>query len=287
MIRETITLGSISRALLIGFASFALTGCQVAESTLVVGSLNNEQLAFTAAPVSPILCRSKLGSYALPRGYLKVEVKKAGDQEPSLTLSHFRRADQTLTFCLDHLSDPLADDEVRIIKASGQAGAKKGYAEPAGDKPSESGYGTQLLQWVVSNTVDQTGYILQTLIRTAFVGISGKPDFNPIGRSGARLDGVQEVILAQLEYDPFDARRSTEINERLKQLGFCVVLDGVTFNSRRFNAQEYCQAPGRGDYQSAVLRSYAQEIDRPPPAVRGIAYRPRAKRIQMAEAPGD
>src|SRR5260370_11066505 len=73
------------------------------------------------SPAVPTLCRSALGSYALPKTFLKVIVQRTGEGPPELLApTTVITADKSLTFCLDHIADPLADDEIRIIKASGQ-----------------------------------------------------------------------------------------------------------------------------------------------------------------------
>lgn len=226
-------------------------------------------------PGVPTLCQSTLGSYALPKSHLKVMVTRAGEEAPVLTvLDPVVTADKSLTFCLDHLIDPLADDHIRIIKSSGQADSL--YQDVTKRTPTQFGgdgqkdYGTQLLHWVVSNTVNQAEYIARVLVRAAFVGISGKSNFTPLQRSG-RADGP--VPVAVLEYDPFDPEKSAMHNQRLRDLGYCLVLENFTFDTSQMTAEQYCSAPRYTP--SAFDEAYTRYRSGPPPRIAGIAYRPR------------
>src|SRR4051794_17360200 len=96
----------------------ALTACSVADS-LHVDPTGIQASAYS--PVVPALCRSALGSYALPKSFLRVQVQRLGEGTAELLPpTVIVRADKSLTFCLDHIADPLADDEIRIVKSSGQ-----------------------------------------------------------------------------------------------------------------------------------------------------------------------
>src|SRR5260370_27650565 len=240
------------------------------------------------SPAVPTLGRSALGSYALPKTFLKVIVQRTGEGPPELLApTTVITADKSLTFCLDHIADPLADDEIRIIKASGQLDESyKDASKPnnglVGNEyvvdnkiEGRKDYGSQLLQWVVSNTVDQSEYIARVLVRTAFIALSGKPNFTPLGRANERPGdpAPAKTTIASFEYDPFDPEQSALHNRTLRDLGYCLVLENFTFDTRVMTAEQYCSAPR---YMSSPFdQAYAQYRSGPPPRIAGIAYRPR------------
>jgi len=239
------------------------------------------------SPAVPTLCRSALGSYALPKTFLKVTVSSTAGAAPDLVPppAPVVRADKSLTFCLDHIADPLADDDIRIIKASGQLDPSYGELDPKKADPTKvtlgqytdagnKDYGSQILQWVVSNTVDQSEYIAKTLVRTAFIGLSGKAGFTPLGRANETPgQPAPATIIVSFEYDPFDPAQSALHNQTLRDLGYCLVLENFTFDTRVMTAEQYCNAPRylRFPFDEA----YARYRSGPPPRIAGIAYRPR------------
>jgi hypothetical protein len=253
--------------------------CSVADS-LYVDPTAIRTASFAGTAGAP-LCKTSLGSYSLPKTFLKVIVQRGTDgKRPLPSIAEIRRADSSLTFCLDHLADPLADDEIRIIKSSGQVDPS--YPKDASGKlpfggqytGTEAGaYGSQLLQWVVSNTVDQSEYIAKVLVRTAFTALSGKPDFTPLQRSLREGEAPKPVLEAVLEYDPFDLERSAAINQQLSLLGFCLVLENFTFDPHRMTVEQYCSEPRV--IQTGFSEAYTAYRSGPPPRIGGIAYRPR------------
>lgn len=254
-------------------AAALVAACSVADSFHVDPAAIH---ASSFSPAVPTLCRSALGSYALPKSHLKVVVTRKDDEPANLTvLPPVITADKSLTFCLDHISDPLADDEIRIIKSSGQADdlyqdvAKRVSAEFS--RTGSRDYGSQLLQWVVSNTVNQAEYIARVLVRASFVAVSGKQNFTPLQRSGGRADTA--VPVAVLEYDPFDPELSARHNQRLRDFGYCLVLENFTFDTRRMTVDQYCNAPRYVTFP--YDQAYAHYRSSPPPRIEGVAYRPR------------
>jgi hypothetical protein len=258
--------------------------CSVADS-LYVDPVAMRATSFV--PASAPLCKTSLGSYSLPKTFLKVIVQRGTDGKLQLpSIAEIRRADSSLTFCLDHLADPLADDEIRIIKSSGQV-------DPSYPKTSDPGktlvggqftgteagaYGSQLLQWVVSNTVDQSEYIAKVLVRTAFTALSGKPDFTPLQRSLREGEAPKPVLEAVLEYDPFDLERSALINQRLSRLsplGFCLVLENFTFDPHRMTVDQYCNEPRV--IQTAFSEAYTAYRSGPPPRIGGSLIDPASR----------
>jgi hypothetical protein len=140
-----------------------------------------------------------------------------------------------------------------------------------------TGYGTQFLQWVVSTSLDQSEYIFKALIRTAFVALSRNPNFgidNVRSLSAAPASGT---ILAMLEYDPFDVVSSARVNHRLRDFGYCLALEGFTFDRAQRSYQAYCQSPRIDAIEMPVYKAYVLQQQEPPPVVKGIAYRPRAQ----------
>jgi hypothetical protein len=104
------------------------------------------------------------------------------------------------------------------------------------------------------------------------VAISGNPGFVPLGRENPAV-AAAPVTVAFFEFDPFDAAASALHNQRLRELGYCLVLEGFTFDRRRMSAQQYCSAPRHES--GAFDEAYATYRAGPPPQVSGIAYRPR------------
>lgn len=271
---------------LVGGLALLTAGCSsVADSTLVHPA-SMESMAY--APNVPTLCRSSLGSYTLPKTYLKVTVWREGDKTlPNLQVEELRRADPRLVFCLDHMSDPMAEDQIRVIKASGQVDNTythdadgKAVSDSVGpSSASVGGYGTQFLQWVVSTSLDQSEYIFKTLVRAAFVALSKNPNFTTT--TGARKlstdSAGNNTILAVLEYDPFDTVSAARVNSRLRDFGYCLVLDGFTYDGSFTSHGRYCHTPQAAPIETPVYKAYVQlQQEPPPPVVNGIAYRPRA-----------
>lgn len=247
--------------------ALALGGCAIADSTIV-------DLGIPYAPGN-VVCNSSLGSYALPRSYIRVVVGKTKDGPPDIivpanlgdTQFNFqvvRRADPTLTICLDYLASIFANDEITVIKQ------KVGTDDGTDPKISR-----QFLQTVIFNAADRSVQIARNLIQAAFVGASGNPNFGP-ERSFIK-DNVPNQILADLEFDPFDTHASAEANGRLAPLGICLVLEGFTFDRGSMTIDQYCNAPSRvRGHLPRVAELYAIKSREPvPPNTAGILYRPR------------
>jgi len=252
-------------AAVLGAASL-VGGCSVGDS-LHVDPAGIHASAYS--PAVPTLCRSALGSYALPKTFLKITVQRTAEGKTVVTPDKIVRADKSLTFCLDHIADPMADDDIRIIKSSGQQ--HESYPNRVAAQSTGKDNGSQLLQWVVSNTVDQSEYIAKVLVRTAFIALSGKSDFTPLQRSLGRSGEL--ITIASFEYDPFDPEQSALHNQTLRDLGYCLVLESFTFDTRVTTAEQYCSAPRFVRFPFG--EAYAHYRAGPPPRIAGIAYRPR------------
>lgn len=214
-------------------------------------------------------CSSGLGSYTLPRTYLraKVERVRAGGKEGIVLapLEPVRRPDNDRFYCLDHLANPFATDEVSITKATLNILDAEG-------KPTAVNRPTQYLGIISSAVVDQTSIIIRKLIRAVAIGITKNANF-------MRADtGQQErVTLAVVEFDPFDPEATARANADLRRYGFCVALESFSFNTYQHGFGAYCNNPLRvASDLPAIAKLYRKEREAPPLPARGIYYRPRA-----------
>jgi len=208
-------------------------------------------------------CTSKLGSYALPKAYLRIRVGQKKDAAPDLALfadkkpvQVVRHSDPSLVFCLDHLSSPAADEQVKIIKWSPDDSAKAK---------------TGLLGAVVVNVTDQTAYIIRALIRTAFIALTGAPNFAPRSATFAEAE-----IIADLEFDPFERRETGTVNAQLVKHGICFMMMGPMFDSG-ISPDQYCNDPERQALiVTPVYKAYRKFQETPAdPNLPGLLYRPR------------
>lgn len=175
------------------------------------------------------VCESSAGAYYLPKTLLYVQVdEKSGAGEGGeknisheISLSYKRVPDRRFGFCLDYLARATSDDTVDIKK----------YSD------------THLLGIVSTDAVDQTRYILQTLIQSVFTVASGNPAFPGARSFGSRALPSRTVLKA--EFDPFNAPRAAEINDALREYGFCMVLEPHTVDLRATSVEAYCDNPRR------------------------------------------
>ena len=218
------------------------------------------------APAEGTPCASTLGSYALPKAFLRVRIGQADaktlpelvpNQADGKPFAIERRPDPVLSFCLDHLASPLADERIEVVKWP-----VKGDAKTKGS----------LLGAVLVNVTDQTAYIVRALIRALSIAVTGQEDFTS-ARAG---ELTPEQIVADLEFDPFDQREAAVVNDRLSKLGYCVVLEGHMFGQGA-DVDRYCDRPlTYGLVPTPVYRAYAAvEAVRLEPRRPGLVYRPR------------
>jgi len=169
------------------------------------------------------------------------------DPTDSSGTSIFTVADPGLTFCLDYLSSPTADDMIAIQRT------------PDG-----------LLQALSANADDKSLQIASALIDVARLGAvaaggNRSLTINPGGTNA-------QPILVHFEMDPFDQAEAAAINQSLKDFGYCVYVRGWTF-SPQISPEAYCRNP-----RSALAYS-PMYTKAPPPAVlvaaaqHGILYR--------------
>lgn len=212
-------------------------------------------------------CTSGLGSYKLSKTYVRLQVTQDIEAPNPETIKPFvletigfeKRADDRFSYCLDYLASPFADDDIQVKRSTDTSASK------------------QLLRIITSKAVDKTALIIRKFIRGIFIGLSQNANFSD-GRSLVLDDKIKRVQVADLQFDPFDPVEVSEINERLRQLGFCVVLEDFTFDRRRANASSYCSNP-RGiarSHPSVAARIVAEQQPLTPKVVEGVYYRPLA-----------
>lgn len=259
-----------------------VAGCTVTDSVQI------DPIAGGTRPGGTV-CASGLGSYALPRAYLHVVVGNVPDTTPGkpagapdivarsnegLSVETIRHVDPSLVFCLDYLSSPLSHDKVTVKKAIEKELPSFNPNDNIGSatwKPREK---TAFLGAVTVNASDRTQYIIDTLLRSAFIIASGSPSFN--ARQIA-LNNAAKVILTDLEYDPFDPEETAAVNARLTKLGFCLVLEDYTFPRRSLSVEGYCDAPRRHqDPANRIVEAYMKvKSEKADAHLPGILYRPR------------
>src|SRR5947207_151179 len=166
-----------------------------------------------SAPVGAQKCSA--GAYYLPRRLLSftlgppvaVEGAKAAPARNELTLlTPIAAPDPRLPLCLDYLSAPTADDMLVI------------------DRTADG-----LLKKITANAEDKSLEIAQAAIdvfRQAAVA-SGAARSTAVLFEGTALAG-------KFEMDPFDVPESAAINNSIKDMGYCIYVEGYTFDPGRF-----------------------------------------------------
>jgi hypothetical protein len=254
-------------------------------------------------------CQSALGSYALPKAFLEIQIGQAGAGSPpdiavatagGSPVNTNRHPDPSLVFCLDYLASAFSDDNLQVIKwplpggaqpaqnvaqttqntsaqvtqnvsQNTQNGAQNANSSAISSFISAQSSKEAFLGAVTFNVTDQTAYIIQALIRSGFIAASGNPQFTT---RNAVFSASQ--IVADLEYDPFDRVDSATVNDRLQKLGVCLVLETYTFDPR-IGVDNYCDNPLRyGTRPTLYTKAYQKAEETPAnPHLPGLLYRPR------------
>jgi hypothetical protein len=256
------------RLALLALISIAVPTLIAACTQILQTSLN--EVTVDSPVERPLNCHSSLGAYYLPKTFIHVMVSQISNGGKVLEnrldlVEAITRADTNRMFCLDYLASAFADDQISVQKTS----ATK--ADPNSSVPP---YGSQLLQTVASNSVDQTSMIVRTLIKATFVALSG---FRAnLGPTSATND--QTELLADFEFDPFDQAQSTVVNEQLSKYGICLVLETYTFGQPTRMADHYCRNPRKFMNKETAFNHAYVEFNTAPlaPITPGILYRPRA-----------
>lgn len=257
---------SLSSGLTALAVAATLVSCSVVGSAPVV-----EYTTVSGVQHSPALdavrCATALGSYSLPKSLLHVTVMGGTDTPAVNTIkvvSDKRVPDNRQTYCLDHLASAFSDDSVRIAKNKTDDNGKTTATTP-------------YLQLVASNANDQSATIIRKLIRTAFILISGRPNFAG-ARSTLGMGAGKTEVVRDLTFDPFDQVEMAEINRSIAPLGFCVVLGDYSYDVDAMAIDSYCAAPQEAVKRHPSPRAEIASRQRflVPKPRDGIFYRPRA-----------
>lgn len=224
-------------------------------------------------------CESALGSYALSYSTIRVQALKyingSGQQvgSPVLQVSAptaHPDPNPDHVYCLDFLESAFAEDVVSIGYSNTKDNLSAAPAVAAGEKASG------LLSYVVSKNIDQTGEIIRNLIRAIFIAVSGKYNFN-YNRQQLQAN-TTPVSLTEQDVNPFDLADMAGLNHDLRPYGYCLTLGDYTYDTRRYSADAYCNAPEislRPASAPPLLEAAKQQkILRPVPRS-GILYRPK------------
>jgi len=122
-----------------------------------------------------------------------------------------------------------------------------------------------LLKKISTNAEDRSEKIAETLIRTVFTGISQNPGFSEsllqAGRAQlpARLSNAKQF---EAEYDPFDPDQTAVVNDALKELGFCLLLE-----EQNLNYEAYCSNPLRHTTRERLINRTSVRNAEPHPVI--------------------
>jgi hypothetical protein len=192
--------------------------------------------------------RCRAGAYYLPRRLLVFQLG-APDDAGRNTLSFSAStmvSDPRLPLCLDYLNAPTADDKLVI------------------DRTADG-----LLKKIFANAEDKSLEIATAVIDVFRLGaVAGG------ARSATTQTDGTNFFAAKFEMDPFDVPEAAAINESLKDMGYCVYVDGYTFDPKHLTPEGYCRNP-RAAIVAGAPRAPVIDID----AVmsesrRGVLYRP-------------
>ena len=249
----------------------ALTLLWALSSCSVVGSKSTATYSVAAqGSVSSfgVRCKSKLGSYSLPRSEVTITITTSDRINFAMTSPVASVVpDREHTYCLDHLSNIFADDAVWVRKEVAQ--------DPGAAESSRVGKHSPYLQLVASNAVDQSVTVIRKLIRAVFLLISNDGSFSD-GRSLGINAAPTPTTVARHSFDPFDQYELAEVNQAIKRYGFCLVLDGYS-HSDWVSAGTYCNAPQqtvqhKPSKKSKMVMNQRYVTKKP---VSGIFYRPK------------
>jgi len=220
-----------ARALALGCAALLAAGCAMTQSTLTDVTAGRHDVA----------CRSNAGSYFLPKTIFRVGLTKrttaggTANERSYFELSYLaaiRRSDGTKPYCLDYLANVSSDDEINVVKYTGRLAVGTGDQRLAAAKKelglreiddkvlldritslelANAQFDPNLLRYVMSDAVDQSAYIAETLIKSIFLGVAGASATVRGAGLAEPTSGLQRV--AELDFDPFDPVQSAVVNE--------------------------------------------------------------------------
>lgn len=261
------------------FGCWFLIGCEMVTTDVRIDAMNehghvaSEELPYQETPRhQAATCRTYAGSYALPKSYIRVIVEEKDDPLAAATkgkvyelqsISTLRREDPRHTYCLDYRASPTSDDIISVRKTMATEKLKTGDGERAHFKQ------TNLLRTVASDGIDRSRVILETLVKTIFTSLAQQARTRRF-----RIAGPSNIAL-QLELDPFNPDAMARANASLREMGFCIVLGGYSFNLSTADINWYCSDPikySTGEHEPRVRnQTFSQmmaDYDRTVPAVR-------------------
>jgi hypothetical protein len=197
-------------------------------------------------------CPANAGAYYLPKRVFSLKVAQDGDNNFALlfdpTTDIVPVADRTSALCLDFLSAPTSDDTITIKRS------------PEG-----------LLEKIFANAEDKSAEIASSLIDLGrLVAVD----------SGARAARANKVVrigttyyVGAYEIDPFNRVEAATVNQALREFGYCVYVEGFTFDPTVLTPEAYCNQPRR------ALQTSRPEVEVLSEGVvaesrRGVLYRP-------------
>jgi hypothetical protein len=274
--------------LLIGL-SCGLTACSMLSSDL----LNEASIQQARHEQRPV-CSTTAGSYHVSKTYFRLRVDELQTAGGPVSLFRYitvqRRPDRTMGYCLDLNPSITSTEKVRVYKTKLTTEAKvttdaRANANVADSTTNEydkleneiiqtHAGGSDLLQVIATDSIDETAYIAKVLIRTLFVGLSGNSTFSTDRAITQDKDGVRKL---DLEYDPFDLQQTAAINDALRKYGFCVLVQGITFERESDTIDSYCDHPKQAALRAQALTRTLKvaEEAKVEQQVRGVLYRPR------------
>jgi hypothetical protein len=165
-------------------------------------------------------CRTATGEYFLPKRNINVVVNKDPANFFKLTVNPGDTvADRSHAYCLDFYGSITSDDLVVIERKGG------------------------LLQSIRANAADQSTAIVDAIVDTAAVAVTGNP--NEQAARSALLNQTDATELANYAFDPFNRYRLAQINEAISTYGFCLFVEDHTIVGPGGHAavQQYCNRP--------------------------------------------
>lgn len=248
---------------LLGLLLLAPTlGCNVVQSTHVT------KFPLGEGTPKALSCSGGAGAYKLSRSLLAASItykadanKVVGPTFNGLTVTHI--GDNNHQYCAEYEGSALSHDIVRINKT-----------------PDET------LSLVTSRSLDQSRFIIETLIQIVFTAVTGAPVADV---RAAALPGNTEIKFLG-EFDPFDYQDTARFNDRANDFGYCVLIPEYAFDLEAAGVAEYCEKPLQtvGDHPPMWKQQAVRDADtvqtgtypRLGPVtneehLKGVLYRPR------------
>jgi len=228
------------RAATIVLAACAVAACSMASSTQILETADSR-------------CSSTVGGYYLSSSVLEIQiVRGAKDARPQLNpIQVLPKADRARGYCLDFLASGTSSDTFVVQRDEVEG----------------------LLLKVTSRAEDKSQEIADNLIQAVFKGLTvgGAGVF----RSGELPPETQSAFKGH--YDPFNRAQTALINDSIKDLGYCLILDYREVGSAPGQISSYCDNPFRYAPRERALVAAAEHAGTGGfvSYTKGILYRPR------------